>query len=406
MRSRCFPSPQHSQYAKGMIPPARSAPPGPSRAARPAPAPVLADDDVDIVEETPKPRFGIMAKSLVAMLVVGFLPLTLFAAVTLRQQAASSRADAQAAVRQNAERIAAQVDEWFDKNVRVLRAASSLPAVSTMQPEAQTPVLTAVQQAYPWMYLVFTIGPNGQNLARSDGKPLTDYSDRQYYKDVMSGKPLAWELVMGKTSNKAALILAMPVKSQNQTVGVFAAAMTVEDVSRIAANWRMGETGFAFVVDDKSKVVAHPREEFVATPTYLNGHPLVAAFHASGKPSLLSFTETNGNEAIGYVQGNAYGWAIATQYEEREVFAPVRRTLTVGLALLAAAIVLVAVFARLFARVLIKPIVDLTAAADRMSLGELSQPIASERADEIGLLAHALERLRRSMKAAFDRLAR
>jgi methyl-accepting chemotaxis protein len=386
-----------------MTQPARSAPPGKSQAARSAP--VVPDDDVEIVEESPKTRFGIMKQSVLSMLLVGLLPLSLFAVVTLRQQAESSRAEAQAAVQQNAERIASQVDEWFDKNVRVLRAASSLPAASSMQPEAQTPVLTAVQQAYPWMYLVFTIGPNGQNLARSDGKPLTDYSDRQYYKDVMSGKPLAWETVLGKTSNKAALILALPIKVQNQTVGVFAAAMTVEDISRIAANWRMGETGFAFVVDDKSKVVAHPREEFVVTPTYLNGHPLIAAFHSNGKPRLLSFTETDGNDAIGYVQGNKYGWAIATQYDEHEVFAPVRRTLTVGLGLLVAAILLVAIIARLFARLLIKPIVDLTAAADRMSLGELSHPIASARGDEIGLLAHSLERLRKSMKAAFDRLS-
>lgn len=360
---------------------------------------------MDVVEEAPKIRFGIMAKSVIAMLVVGFLPLTLFAVVTLRQQAESSRADAQAMVQQNAERIASQVDEWFDKNVRVLKAASSLPAVSSMQPEVQTTVLTAVQQAYPWMYLVFTIAPNGQNLARSDGKPLTDYSDRQYFKDVMSGKSLAWETVMGKTSGKAALILALPIKVQNQTVGVFAAAMNVEDISRMAANWRTGETGFAFVVDDKSKVIAHPKEEFVVTSTYLNGHPLIAAFHSNGKPRLLSFTETNGNDAIGYVQGNKYGWAIATQYDEHEVFAPVRRTLTVGLGLLVAAIVLVAIFSRLFARVLAKPILDLTAAADRMSLGELAQPIVSAREDEIGLLAQSLERLRKSMKAAFERLS-
>jgi methyl-accepting chemotaxis protein len=347
-----------------------------------------------------------MAKSLLAMLLLGLLPLTIFAVVTLREQALSSRAEAEAMVQQNAERIASQVDEWFDKNVRVIQAAASLPALSSMQAEAQTPVLTAVQQAYPWMYLVFTISPNGQNLARSDGKPLTDYSERMYFRDVMNGKPLGWETVLGKTSGKAALILSVPIKVQNQTVGVFAAAMNVEDITRMAAKWRLGDTGFAFVVDEKSKVIAHPKDEFVVTPTYLNGHPLIAAFHTNGKPRLLSFTESNGNDAIGYVQGNKYGWVIATQYDEHEVFAPVRRTLTVGLGLLVGAILFVAVNARVFARILIKPIVDLTAAADRMSLGELAQPIVLARRDELGLLAQSLERLRKSMKAAFERLSR
>ena len=150
-----------------MAQPARSTPP------RAEP-----DLDLDLAEEKPKRRFGMIGKSIVSMLLVGILPLSLFAGVTLKQQAASSRADAEATVQQNAERIALQVDEWFDKNVRVLRAVAALPALASMQADKQTPVLAAVQQAYPWMYLVFTISPNGQNLARSDGKPLTDYSDR------------------------------------------------------------------------------------------------------------------------------------------------------------------------------------------------------------------------------------
>jgi methyl-accepting chemotaxis protein len=369
------------------------------------PALVEAEPETPSAEERPKKHLGMIAKTVIAMLVVGLGPLALFAGVTLKQQADASRADAEKQVQQNAERIASQVDEWFDKNVRVLQAAATLPAVTSMQADKQTSVLTAVQAAYPWMYLVFTVDKNGQNLARSDGKPLTDYSDRQYFKDVMAGKALAWETLIGKTSKKAALILALPIKVENQTVGVFAAAMQVEDISRIAANWRTGQTGFAFVVDEKAKVIAHPKDEFVVTPTYLNGHPLIASFQSSGKPRLLPFPESDGSASFGYVQGNKYGWAIATQYAEHEVFAPVRRTLIVGMSFLAFAAILVAIIARFWARFLIQPIVEMTRAADKMSLGELAQPIVSDRGDEIGLLAHSLERLRKSMKAAFDRIS-
>jgi methyl-accepting chemotaxis protein len=53
---------------------------------------------------------------------------------------------------------------------------------------------------------------------------------------------------------------------------------------------------------------------------------------------------------------------------------------------------------------LVRPVVEMTHAADKMSMGELEAPIRWESKDELGLLASALERLRKSMKAVIDRM--
>jgi methyl-accepting chemotaxis protein len=350
-------------------------------------------------------RFGVVGKTTVTMLAVGLIPLALFGGATLVQQAQRIRAEAELSMQASGERIASQVDEWFDKNVRVLQAASNLPAIATMRGDEQTKVLTAFQQAYPWMYLVFTVAPDGKNVARSDGKPLTDYSDRQYYKDVVvSGKELSWETLIGKTSKKPALILALPIKVNGAVVGVLAAAMSVEDISKILAHWRTGRTGYAFLVDEQAKVVAHPREEFVLAQQHLDDHPLISSFRGDGQPHLVSFTQTDDKDVLGYVQGNRFRWAVAIQQDEEELFAPLRQTLTLGLALLAGAAILVGLTAWLSAKLMIRPILDMTYAADQMSMGELDKPIAVTRKDELGLLARSLERLRKSMRAAIARL--
>lgn len=363
------------------------------------------EDDSGHLDARRKIRFGMLARTVVTMLVVGLLPLALFGGLTLVQQSRRIRSEADVSMRKSAERISAQVDEWFDKNLRVLQTAATLPAITTMLPEEQTQVVTAIQKAYPWMYLVFTVAPDGRNVARSDGKPLTDYSDRQYYKDVaLGGKDLSLETLIGRTSKKPALIMAIPIKVGGATVGVMAAAMGIEDISRVVAHWKTGQTGFAFVVDEKAKVVAHPREEFVLSQSYLPDHPLISQFRADGQPHLTSFTETNGEQVLGAVQGNRFHWGVAVQQDERELFAPLRETLGIALALLAGAALLVAVIAWVSSRLLIRPILDMTYAADRMSLGELDAPISVSRHDELGLLAHSLERLRRSMKSAMARL--
>jgi methyl-accepting chemotaxis protein len=353
----------------------------------------------------PRIRFGIRARTTVAMLAVSLVPLGLFGGIALVQQARQLGSQAERSLQASGERISSQVDEWFDKNVRVLRAAASLPAVASMSAEEQTRALGAIQRAYPWMYLVFTISRDGKNVARSDGKPLTDYSDRQYFKDVVTGgKELSWETLIGKTSGKPAVILAMPIVANGGVVGVLAAAMTVEDVSTIIAHWKTGQTGYAFLVDEHAKVVAHPREEFVLGQTRLAEHPLVAAFRQDGRPHALAFTESDGKDALGFVQGNRFRWAVAIQQEKEELFAPLRQTLTLGLALLVAAALLAALTARAASGLLVQPILEMSRAADRMSKGQLDEAIPATGNDELGVLARSLDRLRISMRAAMARL--
>jgi methyl-accepting chemotaxis protein len=349
-------------------------------------------------------RFGMLAKSTITMLAVGLVPLVLFGGITLIQQGDRIRADANQSMRANSERMGAQVDEWVDKNLRALQTVASLPMVVTMHREEQAKVLAAVRAAYPWMYLVHTIGPNGTNVARSDSLPLADYTDRVYFKDVMSsGKEVSWETIIGKTSKKPALAMAVPIKVNGEVVGVMAAAMNVEDISRIVATWKAGQTGFAFLVDERGKVIAHPREEYVLAQRQLKDHPLVAAFQADSQPHLASFSD-HGSEALGYVQGNRFRWAVVAQQDVEELFAPQRQTLALGLVLLFVAGILVVLIAVLSSRMLVRPIVQMTHAADRMSMGELQTPISSAGKDELGLLAKALERLRKSLAAAMARM--
>jgi len=350
-------------------------------------------------------RFAMLGKTMVTMLGAGLLPLALFAGIMLFDQAGRIRKEAEASMRSNAEHVSDQVDEWLDKNVRALQQAASTPGMATMNPEEQVKTLIALQKAHPWMYLTFTIALDGRNIARNDGKPLVDYSDRVYYKDILLGKELGWEMVISKTNHKPALLLSVPIKQDGALVGVMAGGMNVENISGIIAKLKIGATGHAFLVDDHAKVVAHPRDEFVQTQRVLDDHPLVRAFKADGQPHTVSFVQqSDGKPVIGAVRGNRWGWAVGVQQEEAELFAPLRHMVKVAIVLLAGAAVLLALIAWGFSRMLVRPILEMAAAADAMSMGELERPMPVSRRDEIGVLGRSLERLRRSMKAAMDRI--
>ncbi len=354
-----------------------------------------------------KVRFGLFGKTILVMLLVSILPFVVFWLITFKETSERIRGDAEALMVQTAKGLGDQVDAWINSNFNVLRTAGGLPGVVSMARDQQEPILKAVQAAYPWMYLVFTIGPDGMNLARSDGQPLTDYSDRQYFKDIMAGRAVSWQTLVGRTSKVPALVLAVPIAEGNRVIGVMAAAMTVEDLSKNIATWRKGGTGYAFLVDEKGFVVTHPQKQYVEARRNMADDPLVTAFRRKGWTTITtSFINEKGQPTLGHARAGTYGWILGLEQEEREVFEALGIIQNFALALLAITVLLVIAVAWFSARALVTPIMKLTDAAERMSLGELNLPIDIRSRDEIGLLAQAIGRMQTSLRMAMQRLRR
>jgi methyl-accepting chemotaxis protein len=352
-----------------------------------------------------KVRFGLFTKIILVMLIVSLLPLSIFWTITFKETSSRLRGDTELLLNLTAQGLGNHVESWIDNNTWILRSAANLPAIVSMNRPIQERVLRDIHEKYPYMYLAFTVGLDGKNVARSDDVPLKDYSDRQYYKDIIKGKKLSWQTLIGKTSKKPALVLAVPIKSGNNLVGVMAGAMNIDEISKYIANWKKGETGFAFLVDEKGKVVAHQVKQYVTKQKNLRKHPLIAAFRkGTWTTKTINFKNEDGNSALGHVRGIKYGWALAIQQENQEVFEPLKRVQNFAISLFIVTIVIVTIIALSSARAIVTPVMKLTDVAERMSLGDLNMQINIPSKDEIGLLAQAIKRMQTSLRLAMERL--
>jgi methyl-accepting chemotaxis protein len=352
-----------------------------------------------------KIRFGLFGKILIVMLIVSLLPFGVFWFITFKETNDRIRNDTEMLMAQTAKGLGERVDSWIEGNVAILRTASRLPEIRSMERERQEDILKAIQAEYPWMYLVFTVGLDGMNVARSDDAGLKDYSDRLYYKNILEGRNLSWQTLIGKTSKKPALVLAVPINEGNRLVGIMAAAMTLDDISKNIATWKAGKTGYAFLLDEKGYVVAHPERSYVTSRRQLNNHPLVQIFRKKGWTTLTTpFEAENDQLILGHVRRNPYGWTLVLQQEHSEVYAAINKVQMFALTLLFCTILLVLVIAWFSARAIVTPIMQLTDAAERMSLGEMNVKIDIKSKDEIGLLAQAIGRMQTSLRLAMSRL--
>lgn len=351
--------------------------------------------------------FGISAKITLAMLLVAMVPILVSGVINHRTMINRIQGQVEKELSGTLENLKTFTNDWGEMNRRMLFQNAALPSVRAMNADLQHPVLASIVEQYPWVYLAFTVDRNGVNIGRSDTEAPKDYSDRLYVKQVLEGAPLGQQVLVGKTSGLPALVLAVPIRSgAGDLLGVLAIAMKISDISEKIVGVKIGETGFAFLVDNGGKVIAHPSEIYSKVRENLSGHPAVRAFGTENK-SMETYTDDDGVQKVAMGGRTDAGWLIVVEQNHSEAFQAVRLANRFSLIIMAATLVLVPLAAFPVSRALTVPIRRLTTAADEISQGALDHPIADTgRKDEIGALARAVERLGISVKYAMERLNR
>ena len=304
----------------------------------------------------------------------------------------------------NTQHLVEQVNSWASMNLRLLQQNSYLPALQSMDHGMQNPVLRAISDTYPWIYLAFTVSAGGENNGRSDSGTPKDYSDREYFQQVMAGKDIGQQVLMGKTSGKPAFILSRPIRASGATpVGVIAIAMTLEDLSATITKIRIGNSGFAILVDERNRLIAHGNGAIANELQDMSAHPVLAAKFQPGPENFLFREE--GKEIVAYMATTNLGWRLIVQQDAAEAYRPANQAQSKALVLLGVTLAAVFVVALFLAGRLATPIRQLTVIADEISRGKLGQTIGeTRRNDEIGALARAIERMGVSLQIAMDRL--
>ena len=285
--------------------------------------------------------------------------------------------------------VAINISMWLDLNVQSLQGMVSLPETYTMDAERQRPVLVSMASAHPHLYLVSTTDLDGVNVARSDEQEPKEYGDRIWFQGARQGAPLTYQTLIGRTSGEPALVASMPIADESgEIVGVGMFASDLTDLSEQVQVSKVGESGFAYVVDSLNQVVAHPDPAYSSELRDLSAYPPVAALRA-GKQGIVNFTDQNGEAWRAYAIELDNGWGVLVQQPVAELL---REFTTLGITTVAVAIVgtlMLLLLSWLTIRQAMRPIGALTETATAIAAGNLDREAPVESEDEIGTLARA-----------------
>ncbi|MCL6415847.1 ATP-binding protein [Aestuariirhabdus sp. Z084] len=214
--------------------------------------------------------------------------------------------------------IGANIDKWVDKNLFVSTLASRFDEVVSMDPDKQKPILRRIKENSTAITAVRVDAANGWAVARSDDKPLKNYSDRKYFQQVKAGEPVAQQVIMGKTQKKPLLCFTVPVHDKGVFTGALSQCATLDDISNNVTDLKIGETGFAFLVDDTNKLVAYGGSDKKLSGKLedMGDHP---ALKTGGMNELFSYSADN--KKIAYKASVGLGWTLVVQQDYNEAFA-------------------------------------------------------------------------------------
>ena len=203
--------------------------------------------------------------------------------------------------------------------------------------------------------------------------------------------------------------------------GVTAADVNLKFIWDVVSRITVGHAGYAYVVDSRGQLIAHPDLTRVLDPTDLSGTPQVQAalvLVRDGDPSpprpvpLSSRNErvlppgsiVAGDRLAAFTAIHPPGWAVLVEQPLDEAFAPVRASI-VRTALLILLGLVISVFASLFlARRMVTPIRALQTGAARIGAGALDHRIDVQTGDEIEALARDFNRMAAQLSEIYGSL--
>lgn len=298
--------------------------------------------------------------------------------------------------------IAGEVDNWMDKNLRSSKMITKIAGVKEMDPAKQVPALVAATETLEWASIIFIADTNGDAVARSDGKKLRNYSDREYVKQILAGDNTGQQVLIGKAKPIPLQCFSVPIKNP-ELVGILTQCSTLTDISDFVVNQRIGLTGLAFLVDDKNRLIAHGNvQDLTAKLQDFSNHPALASPVSNSDVRTI---EVDGEKRVFVVSEVGLNWKLVVQQDYEEAYSDYLELKELSQYIIIAAVVLVLLISLLISANLASPIKKLTISANNFSKGRFGDGINyTDRNDEIGELAKAVERMGVSIRLALKRL--
>ncbi len=230
-------------------------------------------------------------------------------------------------------------------------------------------------------------------LASGEEYKGVNLADMDYFQKAKStGKAVVGDIVSSKVTGDVIYVLCAPILSYSgEFLGVFGLSLKAQPLISHVSTVKVGNTGYAFMCNQKGIIIAHPKKELEMTLDLktLAGMEEISKGMVAGSLGAQDYIFKGVPKIAGYAPVPLKGWSIAVTQDEAEFLAAANSIKNSILVIALIAVVLVCALVLFFARSITVPLKRAVEGLKDIAQGEgdLTMRLQVVSKDEIGELA-------------------
>ncbi len=244
---------------------------------------------------------------------------------------------------------------------------------------------------------IFVTDENGLlytgELANGDEYKGSNVASREYFQEARStGKAVVGEIVRSKSTGKLIYVVSAPVLSDSgQFLGIFGMSVKASALVALISSTTVGESGYAYMVDKKGIINAHPNEDFILSLDLktLAGMEEITRGMLAGNQGVNEYFFKGVDKIAGYAPVPLKDWSIALTQNKAEFLKEPHAFRNSIVFTTLAALLIVGILVFIFSKKITRPLDDAVAGLQDIAEGEgdLTMRLKVTSKDEIGDMA-------------------
>ncbi|HCF38706.1 MAG TPA: methyl-accepting chemotaxis protein [Thermosipho africanus] len=260
-------------------------------------------------------------------------------------------------------------------------------------------------------------------IAYPDGTAPTtsgviNISDREYFQKIIKQgyKYYISDALISKATGNDIFVVASAVKDQNgKTIGLFGAAVKLDDLNKIAVETKVGDKGFGWIIDSTGLTIAHPDEKIrmkvnilEASKQGFKGLDTIAQKMLEGKSGYGSYTRSDGSEVYVFYSPIKVGkgWSFGLTLYKSELFSSVNKITNTTIMIFLSVIILISIFIYISSSYFIsKPLTAMVKNILEFGKGNLTVKFIAKGKDEIAQISNSLQKMADMLRESFSQIS-
>ncbi len=218
--------------------------------------------------------------------------------------------------------LADDIHSWHDfHSLALLNLSKEIELIGSDSSKEKI-LLDVIVNTYEDIYFAHTMNLDGWDIVRNDNRQSQYYGDSNYFTEAIVANKISSQALIDHTINKPALCSATPTLESAQIIKVTSICSDLKALTQRLNKLKLGETGYAFVVDQNASVLIHPRIQLLSGDNLINlgKYPPVKNI-LQGHQGYFSFTDQNHVKWASHSIRLNNGWTLIIQQQETEFLA-------------------------------------------------------------------------------------